>query len=222
MLLNFDVHDVPRQALAQQFSDFLHTTIDRCVAGEIIADGRERPVPGSDAAYLLRLDPHSPDGVHGRVDYRGVRTPWTPDFRGKGDLDPALLVWCAGGALGYREVPTVLHGIDQWRFLRGARLRCRRTLTEAAIVGVRPLALACSAARPETLAEVQVVVDTEFGRHALCLPCCDGAVPPGCGLLQSGGRALLALRRYGLGAAAVVAVLPPDRLAQAVREREAA
>src|SRR5690606_5578236 len=147
---------------------------------------------------------------------------WRPDFRDEtGHLDIAMLRWAAAGA--YREALLLLATPAEWRFLPGVRLRSRRDLAEARITQIRPVALAAGG-RPEALATLQVVVESRLGQHLLLLSCVDGAAPPGCGRLEPGGRVLLALRRFGIGAAAVTGVLSIDQVGVAlnVEQQEAA
>ena len=116
---------------------------------------------------------------------------WRPDFqRGDGSLDAAMLVWASG--VRYAEGPVALRGVDSWLFMRGIRLRWRRSLLEARIVVVRALTLS------------------------------SGALPSGCGRLQAGGHLLLALRRFSFDTAAVMVFLPSDSLVVALHDEVAA
>src|SRR3546814_3491352 len=121
--------------------------------------------------------------------------------REDGHPDARRRVGAAGGH--YAEGPIALPTIDRWRFLRGVRLRWRPSLLEAGVAGVRPLALAGGALHPEALSEIEVTIDTSYGRHALRVPV-DGDLPPGCGMLQPGGKLFLGLCRFAFDVAAVM------------------
>lgn len=221
---NFAYHALARQVLTHEFEAFASRCSGGFFRGPAIASGQSIAIVGvQGAAYTLNLDPHQPQGVGGRIDgMPGGPRVWRPNFRdGDGHLDAGLLRWAAGGE--YREGPLLLPTPAEWRFLPGVRLRSRRDLAEARILQVRPVALA-SGGRPEALARVQVVVESRLGQHLLLLPCFDGGVPPGCGRLEPGGRVLLALRRFGIGTAAVTGVLSIDQVGVAlnVEQQEAA
>lgn len=216
MLINYDSHDAISQALARQFEAFAVRHSGGFFRGPAIASGQPVAVDGVvGASYTLTLNPHEPKGISGRIDGLpdGPRI-WRPDFRNEsGHLDAGVLLWASGGC--YAEGPISLSGGDSWLFLKSVRLRWRRSLIEARVVAVRPLTLATGALRPEALAEVEIVVDSVYGRHALRVPVSD-KLPPGCGRLQACGHLLVALRRFSFDTAAMTALLPADRLAVAV------
>lgn len=219
---NFAYHALARQVLMHEFEAFASRNSGGFFRGPAIASGQSIAIDGvQGGSYVLAMDPHQLQGVGGRIDgMPGGPRVWRPNFRdGDGHLDASLLRWAAGGK--YREGPLLLPTPAEWRFLPGVRLRSRRDLAEARILQVRPVSLA-TGGRPEALATVQVVVESRLGQHLLLLPCLDGAVPPGCGRLEPGGRVLLALRRFGIGAAAVTGVLSIDQVGVALNVEEVA
>lgn len=208
--------DAIRQALARQFEVFAGRYTGGFFRAPAIASGQPVAINGvAGASYLLNLDQHQPEGVCGRIDGMPSRPQiWRPDFRDEsGHLVGGMLRWAAGGA--YREASLLLATPAEWRFLPGVRLRSRRDLAEARITQIRPVSLS-PGGRPEALASVQLVLESRLGVHMLLLPCYDGALPPSCGWLEPGGRVLLALRRFGIGAAAVTGVLSIDQVGVAL------
>lgn len=217
---NFMHHDAIRQALARQFEVFAGRYTGGFFRGPAVASGQPVAIDGvAGASCTLCLDPHDANGIHGRVDgMPGGTVHWRPDFRDEsGHLDVDLLRWAAGGS--YREAPLLLSTPAEWRFLPCVRLRSRRDIAEARITQVRPLSIAAGG-RPEALASLQAVVESRLGQHQLLLPCHDGAVPPACGRLEPGGRVLLALRRFGIGAAVVTGVLSIDQVGVVLGEEQ--
>lgn len=192
---NFANHAALRQALQRQFEIFAGIASCGFFRGPAIPSGQPVAINGvPSASYTLSLDPHQPEGVCGH-------------------LDAGMLRWASGGS--YREAPLMLSTHAEWRFLPSVRLRSRRDVAEARIISVRPVSLAAGG-RPEALASAQIVVESRLGQHMRLLPCVGGTVPPACGRLEPGGSVLLALRRFGIGAAAVVGVLSIDQVGVAL------
>lgn len=213
---NFADTGGPRQAVMRQFGDFVESYTGFSV-GALNVSGCSVHVPGATAgvAYMLCLNPLASDDIGGCIDGLASRPViWCPDFRW---LDADLLRWACGGQ--YAEHPLPLPP-EERRFLPGVRLHRRRALIEARYTKVLPLSLA-RGGRAEAPA-TQVCIESRFGMHRVVLPCPGGGIPPGCSDLRPGSRSLLLLHRHGLAHAAIVAVLPLDRLAWALRNEVAA